>query len=251
MNDSVPDNWYESFFSGINCSLWEQVATPEWTEDEVNFLTDVLNVKPGAGLLDIPCGVGRHSVAFAKRGFRLTSVDISDEYVAKLGAKVKNEKLAIQIIHGNILSVNIPGRFDGAYCMGNSFGYFDIDGMRIFVKKVADNLKPGARFVINSGMVAESILPHPPKLENFSFGDTTMEIDNIYVAEEGYMISHILYNKKTKPEKHSFKHYIFTLSEIMRFLASANLKTIAVYNSTKKLPYQLGDQQLFLVAEKK
>jgi hypothetical protein len=135
--------------------------------------------------------------------------------------------------------------------MGNSFGYFDIDGMRTFVKKVADGLKPGARFVINSGMVAESILPHPPKLENFSFGDTTMEIDNIYVAEEGYMISHILYNKETKPEKHSFKHYIFTLSEVIRLLAWADMKTIAVYNSTKKLPYQLGDQQMFMVAEKK
>jgi len=251
MNEPVPDNWYENFFSGINCELWEKVATPEWTEDEVNFLTDVLNVKPGDNLLDIPCGVGRHSVAFAKRGFRLTSVDISDEYIGKLGARVKKEKLSIQIVHGNILSVKIPGSFDGAYCMGNSFGYFDIEGMKTFVTKVAACLKSGARFVINSGMVAESILPHPPELVNFTFGDTTMEIDNTYVAEEGYLISRILYNKETNPERYSFKHYIFTLSEIIRLLASANLKTIAVYNSTQKLPYQLGDQQMYLVAEKK
>jgi hypothetical protein len=135
--------------------------------------------------------------------------------------------------------------------MGNSFGYFDIEGMKTFVTKVAASLKSGARFVINSGMVAESILPHPPELVNFTFGDTTMEIDNTYVAEEGYLISRILYNKKTNPERHSFKHYIFTLSEIIRLLASANLKTIAVYNSTQKLPYQLGDQQMYLVAEKK
>jgi len=251
MNEPVADNWYENFFSGINCELWEKVATPEWTEDEVNFITDVLDVKPGDQLLDIPCGVGRHSVAFAKRGFRLTSVDISDEYIGKLGARVKKEKLSIQIVHGNILSVKIPGSFDGAYCMGNSFGYFDIEGMKTFVTKVAACLKSGARFVINSGMVAESILPHPPELVNFTFGDTTMEIDNTYVAEEGYLISRILYNKETNPERYSFKHYIFTLSEIIRLLASANLKTIAVYNSTQKLPYQLGDQQMFLVAEKK
>ena len=251
MNESIPDNWYENFFSGINCELWEKVATPEWTEDEVNFITDVLDVKPGDQLLDIPCGVGRHSVAFAKRGFRLTSVDISDEYIGKLGARVKKEKLSIQIVHGNILSVKIPGSFDGAYCMGNSFGYFDIEGMKTFVTKVTACLKSGARFVINSGMVAESIFPHPPTLVNFTFGDTTMEIDNTYVAEEGYLISRILYNKETNPERYSFKHYIFTLSEIIRLLASANLKTIAVYNSTQKLPYQLGDQQMFLVAEKK
>ena len=41
MDKNIPDNWYESFFSGINCEMWEKAATKEWTDAEVAFLMDV------------------------------------------------------------------------------------------------------------------------------------------------------------------------------------------------------------------
>ena len=63
----IPDNWYETYFTRINCEMWEKAGTPEWTAAEVSFLTDVLNVPPGASLLDIPCGTGRHSLVLASR----------------------------------------------------------------------------------------------------------------------------------------------------------------------------------------
>lgn len=37
MTNDVPDNWYETFFSGINCEIWEKAVTPEWTNAEVEF----------------------------------------------------------------------------------------------------------------------------------------------------------------------------------------------------------------------
>ena len=39
-------------------------------------------------------------------------------------------------------------------------------------------------------------------------------------------------------------------AEIKRLLAHHGLQTVAVYNSTEKQPYQLGDRQVYLVAEK-
>jgi len=46
--------------------------------------------------------------------------------------------------------------YDGAYCFGNSFGFLAYDDMEAFVNGVAQALKPGARFVIETGMTAES-----------------------------------------------------------------------------------------------
>jgi len=251
MSNTISDNWYEHFFQGINCELWEKVISPEWTEAEVIFLTEVLQIKPGDHVLDIPCGTGRHSSELARKGFTLTSIDISKEFIVKLRQKVKRENLPIRILLENILTVEIPGSFDGAYCLGNSFGYFDMTCMKTFVAKVSDCLKPGGRFVIHSGLVAESILPHIPQGETYTVADITMKINNVYVPEEGYMVSHLHYTQQGKSEDHSFKHYVFTLSEIRRLLDSVDLKTIAVHNSTNKEPYRLGDQQLYLVAEKK
>ena len=48
MNATIPDNWYETFFTGINCEMWEKAATPEWTKAEVDFIKDVLQLPTGA-----------------------------------------------------------------------------------------------------------------------------------------------------------------------------------------------------------
>jgi uncharacterized SAM-dependent methyltransferase len=148
------------------------------------------------------------------------------------------------------LTTAINGPFEGAYCMGNSFGYVDYDGMDLFVKKVAAALKPGARFVINSGMVAESILPNFAKTGHYVLDELTMDITNSYAVGDSCMMTKLTYTKAGHTEVHHFKHYVFTLSEIKRLLARHGLTTINVYKSTEQQIYLLGDQQLYLVAEK-
>ena len=51
MSNNISDNWYESFFSGINCEMWEKAATKEWTDAEVAFLMDVFNIPEDSILL--------------------------------------------------------------------------------------------------------------------------------------------------------------------------------------------------------
>lgn len=250
MRDNVPDNWYENFFSDINCEMWQKAASEDWTEQEVSFLLDVMNVSTGASILDIPCGTGRHAVKLARKKFNMTCFDISEEFITGLDRKVKEENLSIQVIQGNVLKSELTGSFDGAYCMGNSFGYFDYERMKVFVKKVAACLKPGSRFVINSGMVAESILPRIPPEKTYDLGDLTMQVNNEYVVSDSYMISHLKYTKNNHSEVHSFKHYVYSIGEIKRLLGSFGLNILAMYRAVDKTPYALGDEQVYLIAEK-
>ena len=71
------------------------------------------------------------------------------------------------------------------------------------------------------------------------------------VIDGSYMASTILYTKETRREEHSFKHYVFTLGEVKRLLQLYGLITIATYSSPSKATYNLGDQQIYMVAEKK
>ena len=135
--------------------------------------------------------------------------------------------------------------------MGNSFGYFCFDKIKLFVEKVSACLETGSRFIINSGMIAESILPNFSKNESFTVENIKMDITNTYYAAESYMTSDILYTKEGRTEEHSFKHYVFTLWEVKRLLHTYGLETIATYNSTSKATYNMGDHQIYIVAEKK
>lgn len=250
MNKNIPDNWYESFFSGINCEMWEKAVTQEWTDAEVLFTKDVLNIQSGAKILDLPCGAGRHSIALAKQRYQLTAVDISTEFLNGLKRKVENDNLSIEVIEGNILSLELNGSFDGAFCLGNSFGYFDHTGMETFVHKVSSCLKKGGRWVINTGVLAESFLTKFIKDNKYELPDLTMEISNDYDEWNSCLLTTLTYTKNDKQEIHCFKHYVYTIAEIIRLLNKFNFKTVALYNSTDKTKFKLGDAQLYLVAEK-
>jgi cyclopropane fatty-acyl-phospholipid synthase-like methyltransferase len=250
MNKNIPDNWYESFFSGINCEMWEKAATKEWTDAEVTFLMDVFNVPEGSHLLDMPCGTGRHSVELAKKGFHLRAVDISEEFINGLKRKVEEQQLAIEVIHGNILSLELKGSFDGAFCLGNSFGYFDYEGMKTFVEKVSASLSQGAKWIVNTGLMAESFLAKFIKEKKYELEGLTMEINNDYDEWNSCLLTTLTYTKNGKQEIHRFKHHVYTVAELIRLLAKYDLKTVSLYNSTDKTAFKLGDAQLYLVAQK-
>jgi Cyclopropane fatty acid synthase and related methyltransferases len=250
MKNNLSDNWYEDFFQGLNCELWEKAVSVEWTKQEVDFLISELNMKSGQNLLDIPCGFGRHSIELAKRGFYVTGIDISQTFINVLNEKIKSENFNIKAIHADILLIQLNQKFSGAICLGNSFGYFNFNKMKVFVEKVSSYLETGSRFIINSGMLAESILPNFSKNESFTVENIKMNITNTYCADDSYMISNIHYTKEGKTEEHSFKHYVFTLGEVKRLLQLFGLKTIATYSTLSKTEYTLGDQQIYIVAEK-
>jgi cyclopropane fatty-acyl-phospholipid synthase-like methyltransferase len=251
MKNNIPDNWYENFFSGINCEMWEKAATPGWTNAEVILIKDVLGLRPPAKILDMPCGTGRHSLQLAEEGFQVTAVDISTEFLNGLRSKAEKQSLPVSIIEADILKFELRGSFDGAYCLGNSFGYFNYSGMQTFVKKVASSLTQNARWIINTGLLAESFLAKFIPENKYELDGLTMEIKNDYDEWSSCLLTTLTYTKNNQQETHCFKHYIFTLAEIIRLLNMFGLETIAVYNSTNKDAYQLGDAQAYIVAEKK
>ncbi len=253
MISEIKDTWYEEFFQGINCELWEKAIPVEVTKQEVEFLLSELDLQKGQHILDIPCGFGRHAIELSKHGFNVTGIDISETFIKGLNEKIVSEKLSIQAIRADILAVKLNEKFSGAVCLGNSFGYFNIDKIKLFVEKVSASLNPGAKFIINTGMIAESILPNfsnYSKHNSYTVGDITMEVTNIYHVEDSYMRSDLLYTKHGQVEHHSFKHYVFTLGEVVRLLRSVELSTIATYSSTTKEAYKLGDRQVYIIAEK-
>lgn len=250
MNTVIADNWYETFFAGINCELWQKAATDEWTEAEAAFLMDVFQLPAGSRLLDLPSGVGRHSIALAKKGFHLTAVDISEEFLSALQKKTEGAALPIEIIQGNVLTLPLAGSFDGAFCLGNSFGYFPHEDTHRFVQKVAAVLKPGAKWIVNTGVLAESFLSHFTKEKTYELDGLTMAVYNDYDVWNSCLLVTLTYTKNGQQEVHRFKHYVYTVAELIRLLAQHNLKTIALYGSADKTPYKLGDAQLYLVAER-
>ena len=80
-----------------------------------------LEIEPGGHLLDIGSGLGGASRYFAhERGYRVTGIDLTEEYVRVAGALAKCVRLESQVSyeHGNALALPFArGSFDGAYML--------------------------------------------------------------------------------------------------------------------------------------
>src|SRR5437868_3960234 len=139
-------DWWRTFFSGLPVEMWLRVPTEEQTRAEVDFIEKVLRLGPGAKVLDVPCGGGRHSLELAARGHRVTGVDLSDDFLQAARAGAAARSLPVAWEQREMTDLPWREEFDGAFCFGNSFGYLEDEANARFLAAVARALKPGGRF---------------------------------------------------------------------------------------------------------
>jgi SAM-dependent methyltransferase len=237
-------NWFETFFQGITLDLWRAVGTPEMTRGEADFLETVF--PKGGRLLDVPCGNGRITTELARRGFDTVGVDIAAENIAE--ARQAGSKAAFHL--GDMRSLPFAAEFDGAFCWGNSFGYFEYADTMKFVAGVSRALKAGGRLVIQGGIAAEAIIPHFKERETYQINEITFTVENRYLPYESCLETKGTFIRDGKEEVRMFWHHIYTLAEIRRMLAAHGLNTVEAYGSLDRSPFVLGSESLTLIAQK-
>lgn len=89
---SKREQWNEVYtgFHGNRQSVWRENATPFFTNK-----IDYLKYKNVKVILDAGCGDGRNLVAFAKSGFKIIGVDVSDVALKKCRQLAGNNKNVI------------------------------------------------------------------------------------------------------------------------------------------------------------
>ena len=240
------DKWYETFFHGVALDLWRAFTTPEMTRSEADFLAETLQLQPGARVLDVPCGNGRHAIELASRGYQLTGVDLSEEFLAE----ARQSNLPIEWRHADMRDLPWAAHFDAAYCWGNSFGYLPHAEMPAFCQALGRTLKPGARLVIETGIAAEAILPTLQPRRWFQLGDLYLLHETRYHAEQSRLESNYTYIRRGQVEHNTAFYSVFTVAEIRRLLGEAGLAIEVLYASTDRQPFALGSPRLLVVGRK-
>lgn len=176
----VQSNWFTEFFDGLAVELWLSAISPEHSRDEAARLKARLNLPAGAEILDVPCGAGRLAGELAAQGYRVTGVDLSPQMLGH--ARAADAAGRVTWEERDMRDLPWPDRFDGAFCLGNSFGYLDDEGNAQFLRAVARALKPGGRFVLETPMIVESLLPTLQERPWFKAGDVYLLVKNEYDA---------------------------------------------------------------------
>jgi len=126
---------------------------------------------PAARILDIGAGTGNHAFACARRGCRVTGVDVDARMIARARAKLRAAPAEIaarvSFHHGAVATLPDNG-FDMAIAMFNVVSYLpSLADLAAFMRAVAARLKPGAAFVFDAWNGVAALLDPPRNEERF------------------------------------------------------------------------------------
>lgn len=243
-------DWHKSFFSGVVVDMWRQAAPPEATRLEADFLEQRLGLRAGQRILDVACGFGRHAVELAGRGCLMTGLDQSAEMLEAARALAGQSGARVEWRQAEMRELPWQGEFDAAYCFGNSFGYLDRQGTRAFLAALARALKPGARFALDYGTAAESILPRFTERQWAPIDELIFLEHNRYHAAESCIETTYTFVRDGKSESRTGFQWVYTVAEVHALLAEAGLAVRSLHRACTGEPFELASPLLIVVAEK-
>lgn len=178
--------WFRESFGEDYLLVYKHRSQKE-ADQQISLILPLLELKAGEHILDLCCGTGRHSVALAKNGYRVTGFDLSDTLLAY--AQQHNDGLPVTYQQGDMRELPFPnGFFNVVLNLFTSFGYFieDSENEKV-LQEISRVLQPGGRYLIdflNRDYVQKHINPLTERQEN---GVTIREertLDGDYVKKK-------------------------------------------------------------------
>lgn len=249
---SMESNWY--------AKIWTlDIKDQSWVEDtnrQVDFLAEKLGLKSGAKILDLACGFGRHSLELARRGFDVTGVDITPDYIDFAKKTAEKEKLNAHFICSDIREVGFENEFDAVLNMADgAVGYLENDeeNLKIF-KTVSRALKSGGKHFMDI-MNADYADSHfPCKL--WDAGEKCLTLSNFEWNGETRIL---LYGQLdypygeplTKPEMTEGNPIrLYSLGEVEKIFYTLGMKVCESYSDFSGKPSSENGIQLMVCSEK-
>jgi SAM-dependent methyltransferase len=246
----MTSDWYHDFFEGITLELWDKACPIEQTRIEVGLIEKLLQPAPDAKFLDVPCGFGRHTLELLAKGYDVTAIDLANETTRRLKEESVRYGTSVRVMQKDMRNLGFESEFDCAYCLGNSFGYFNRQGTKDFFGSVAKALKPGGRFLLETGIAAESLLPNLDERNWIRIDDILMLIENQYLVEDSCLKTTYSFLKEGRRVETAISyHFVFSVGEISDMLRAVGLEPTSYSSGTDLEAYEVGSNDLLLVAE--
>ena len=114
--------WYEDLFNRQTFLDLYAKQDSRLAVQEVDGLISLLNLQAGQTILDVCCGYGRHAIELAKRGHRVTGVDLAPLQVNAAVARAAKAGVQAEFLVGDARHMRFRQPFDVTLHMLTSFG---------------------------------------------------------------------------------------------------------------------------------
>jgi len=249
----MPVHWFE------NDSFWDAVAPFLFSDarckaapGEVDCALALLDLQLGARVLDLCCGVGRHSLEFARRGFSVTGVDRTRPYLDRAQRDAREQGLTVEFACADMGEFRRPGAFDAAINMFTAFGYFETDDDELRVlSNILDSLKPNARVLID--VMGKEVIARNFQQRSWQ---ATADGSRFFLEERqvrggwAYIDNRWVIFDEAGRREFNFPIRVYSGRELEGLLSRAGFADVRLYGTLAGDPYDSAAQRLVAAARK-
>jgi SAM-dependent methyltransferase len=217
------------------------------TSDELVFLQETLDLRPGDRLLDVGCGTGRHLVPLASAGVQATGVDLSPAMLRRARGRAEQAGVEVGLVEADARELPADlGPFDAVICLCEG-AFCLVDDVaepmaydRAILASLHRVLRPGGRLVLtalNAGRL----------LRDWRRDELTGELDLLTLTETS-VLEPAVGTSVTVREHHHLPATLRLLAEVVGFEVDAVWAGGA--GDWRREPPTADDMELLLVARR-
>ncbi len=184
--------WYEQWFSRDEYDVLYSNRDDDEAVSLVTLIESAVHADPGSLILDVGCGRGRHALEFARRGYQVTGLDLSERSLEVARERAAEENLNVEFIRGDMRNPVDKETFDGVVNLFTAFGYFEAwSDHQKAVDSMAAAIKPGGFVVqdfLNPSYVVNKLVP----TDSREIGDVTVKQRRW--IDEGRILKEIIFS---------------------------------------------------------
>ncbi|MGL4695129.1 class I SAM-dependent DNA methyltransferase [Enterococcus larvae] len=237
--------------------VYDEVMDEALYEQWLNFSKRHLP-KQTERILELACGTGRLAVDFAKAGYDVTALDLSEEMLAIASKRAVEEETEIQFVQGDMMELSEVGQYEAITCFSDSLCYMENrrDVQQVF-DEVYQALEEQGTFIFDVHSIYQIDTVFPEYSYHYQTEDFAFLWDS-YQGEKEHSIEHFLtFFVKQEEDKALFvrrdelhKERTYTLDTYLRMLEGSGFMNVQVYaDFTDEQPKE-DSARWFFVCEK-
>jgi SAM-dependent methyltransferase len=223
---------------------WAQAAV------QVNDLIQLTGLRVPAAVLDLCCGLGRHSLEMARRGFDVTGVDRTGVYLQRAQKQADAEKLKVEFVQADMREFCRPQAFDITLNLFTSFGYFEnpAEDQRVLVN-VHKSLKPGGKLIME--MAGKEIVARVFRERDWNEENGVICLEQRSISKDWtWMDNRWILLRGDKRDEFRISHRIYSAAELAALLKDCGFSRIDIHGNLAGAPYDHTAERLVVVAHK-
>ncbi len=251
MKEAQTKTWYEdkSFWKTFASTLFNQERL-DVAAEEIDRIIELLDIEKGAKILDLCCGIGRHSLELARRGYSIVGVDLTEEYLAKARKQADSEGLNIEFVRNDMRRFCQIESFDAAINMFTAFGYFKSQSEN---KRVLSNIycsrRKGGTLVMD--MAGKEVVARMWRERDWHEQDGRIFLRESRISQNWSWCENTwMMFENGKLAKFEFAHRIYSAVELSGLLEACGFSSVSIYGDLTGADYDHNAKRLIAVAIK-